>query len=217
MNQNNNNITIIAIAATVIVGILGLVFLSASRSGQLTSFEREIVDIADNLGMDTDKFIEDYKSSEIRDTAQASYNAALARGINSTPTIIINEERITPVYQYSEWKEIIQTRLDAREEKTQKLVIDLYEDFQCSFCAQFAPLVQQSKKEFVNEVTFNTNYFFLNPDNTKSTRYAYAALAAAQQGKEMEFERAIYIKEYPNVKSIFDAADLSSQTAPIQE
>jgi predicted DsbA family dithiol-disulfide isomerase len=209
--MKQENITVIAVAATVIVGILGLVILASSRAGTITTFEKEMVDIADNVGINTDEFIVDYKSQEVRDEADFSYQAALARNVKSTPTIIINEESIFPVDQYSEWKTILQTRLDAREDQTEKLVIDLYEDFQCSLCAQFAPLVQQAEKEFANEITVNTNYFFLNPDNTKSTRYAYGAIAAERQGKGHEFAREVFIKEFPNVKSIFDAADLAEQ------
>lgn len=73
-----------------------------------------------------------------------------------------------------------------------KLPIEIedYFDYQCSHCANFAPVVEELKAEYGDKIKVTYRHFpFLND---QSTELAYGAVAAELQGKFSEYHNEVY-------------------------
>ena len=72
-----------------------------------------------------------------------------------------------------------------------KIVLIEYGDFQCPACAQYEPIVQQIRTDYVGKIAFVYRHFPLSQHkNAKIT--AYASEAAGKQGKFWEMHDMIY-------------------------
>ena len=77
---------------------------------ELSDPKDKFVEYAKEIGLDTDKFVSDYESKEIRDKVDSDMQSALALGINSTPTFFLNGSKVSP-RSLEEFKSLIDEQL----------------------------------------------------------------------------------------------------------
>ena len=179
--------------------VLGLGFLGTlifSRQGQPTSFERELISLAESIGIDKDKFFNDYQKEDVRSKVDQDIAYGESLGVNSTPSAFVNGGKIDTTADYSTFKEIIQREVDSASDLPIKL--EIFEDYQCPFCANFFPIPYLAEAEFGQDITVEHYHFPLENIHPLARRYAYAAEAARQQGKYFEMSQAIYTNESGN-------------------
>ncbi len=67
---------------------------------------------AEQLKLDVEKFRGDMNSAEIKGIVEAGYLDATKQGLNSTPSIFINDQRINNPSSYEQFKQLIQNELN---------------------------------------------------------------------------------------------------------
>jgi protein-disulfide isomerase len=66
-----------------------------------------MLELADSLNFDKDKFIDRFNSKEVENEIQTEIKSADLLEIDATPTMFINGEKIVGVKPYYEFKEIL--------------------------------------------------------------------------------------------------------------
>jgi protein-disulfide isomerase len=79
-----------------------------------------------------------------------------------------------------------------RGPKTAPVTITMFSDFQCPFCAQAAPMVDEVLKAYPNDVNFVMKQFPLRQIHPNADPAARAAVAAGKQGKFWEMHDELY-------------------------
>jgi protein-disulfide isomerase len=79
-----------------------------------------------------------------------------------------------------------------RGPKDAPVTIVMFSDFQCPFCAQSAPIVDEVLKAYPNDVNFMMKQFPLRQIHPNADPAARAALAAGRQGKFWEMHDDLY-------------------------
>lgn len=64
------------------------------------------------LGLDTNKFSSDFKSEEIKNKVEESYQGAVILRLNYTPTFFLNGQKIENPRSYEDFKKIIQEKIN---------------------------------------------------------------------------------------------------------
>lgn len=78
----------------------------------VSSFESILDRYAVELGLNTDKFNEDLNSGAVKKAVEEDYDSAMKAGLNSTPTFVLNGEKITPRTE-NEFREIIRAAVES--------------------------------------------------------------------------------------------------------
>lgn len=185
----------IYIGVITLIGVVFVVVLARAKSDDLNAYERDMVDLAKELGLDEAQFTEDMQSQEVKDKVAADEAEALELldGRASTPSIFIDGTQ----YQfagYESFKSIIESKVtDAETNGTLPVEVVTFTDFNCPACAQFDISKQRLMGEMdPTEVDFVSKHLpFLKES---SDYYAYAAEAAGKQDKFHEFGKKIYSK-----------------------
>lgn len=76
--------------------------------------------------------------------------------------------------------------------KDAPVTITMFSDFQCPFCAQSAPIVEEVMKAYPNDVNFVMKQFPLRQIHPQADLAARAAIAARSQGKFWEMHDELY-------------------------
>ena len=79
-----------------------------------------------------------------------------------------------------------------RGPKDAKVTIVEFSDFQCPFCAQSAPIIDEVMKQYPKEVNFVYKQFPLTSIHPMALGAAKAAVAAGKQGKFWEMHNAMF-------------------------
>ena len=79
-----------------------------------------------------------------------------------------------------------------RGPKSAPVTITMFSDFQCPFCAQSAPIVDQVLAAYPNDVNFVMKQFPLRQIHPNADPAARAAIAAGKQGKFWEMHDELY-------------------------
>lgn len=66
---------------------------------------------AQNLGLNTEQFVTDYKSGDVRDAVNADYKSAIAAGLSSTPSFFVNGQYLQNVNGYEGLKNALEAAL----------------------------------------------------------------------------------------------------------
>lgn len=185
----------------IIAGLAFLGILIAATSGKATSAEREVIAIAEELGMDGEKFYEDYKKEDVRARVQEDIDYANSLGVNSTPSVFINDVRSSAISSYDELKGAVEAALL----ETDVVKVEVFEDLQCPFCAQFFPFPVILEAEFGDAVEVINYHFPLESIHAKAKMYAYFAEAAAEQDMKFEMTRAIFTLESGDEYAVLDS------------
>lgn len=96
---------------------------------------------------------------------------------------------------------IDQTIDHTRGSKTPKVTIVEYSDFQCPACAAYHPMIEEVFAQYKDRISFTYRNFPL-PQHLNGTIAAYAAEAAAIQGKFWEMGDALFVNQ--NVWALAD-------------
>ncbi len=78
--------------------------------------------------------------------------------------------------------------------KSPSLTLIEYSDFQCPYCAQLAPVLEELQSKYPDQVTVTFRYFPL-PSHPLSLPTAQAAEAAGMQGKFWEMHNALFSQQ----------------------
>jgi len=182
----------IFIVGSILVGILAIGGLVALRGDDATSVEQEYIDIANQVGLNQEQFLTDFRGEEVKQIVEDQKNDALIRlnGNAATPSIFLDGER-AEIADFSTYKAVLQPMVNALEEGG-KVKMEIFEDYNCPSCANFYPISYQLKAEFGDKLDLqHKNLPFLKPT---STSYARAAEAARKQDKIYEYSRALFEK-----------------------
>lgn len=79
-----------------------------------------------------------------------------------------------------------------RGPKDATVTITMFSDFQCPFCAQTAPVIEQVLAAYPNDVNFVMKQFPLRSIHPQADPAARAAIAAGKQGKFWEMHDELY-------------------------
>ncbi len=79
-----------------------------------------------------------------------------------------------------------------RGPKSAPVTITMFSDFQCPFCAQTAPIIEQVLAAYPNDVNFVMKQFPLRQIHPQADPAARAAIAAGKQGKFWEMHDELY-------------------------
>ena len=79
-----------------------------------------------------------------------------------------------------------------RGPKDAPVTITMFSDFQCPFCAQTAPVIEQVLAAYPNDVNFVMKQFPLRSIHPQADPAARAAIAAGKQGKFWEMHDELY-------------------------
>ncbi len=79
-----------------------------------------------------------------------------------------------------------------RGPKGAAVTITMFSDFQCPFCAQSAPVIEQVLAAYPNDVNFVMKQFPLRQIHPQADPAARAAIAAGKQGKFWEMHDELY-------------------------
>jgi protein-disulfide isomerase len=71
-----------------------------------------VADYAQELGLDTDKFIKDLGEGSVSKKIDANYSEAIRLGISSTPTFFLNGQKLESVRSYDQFKSVIDDALN---------------------------------------------------------------------------------------------------------
>lgn len=75
---------------------------------------------------------------------------------------------------------------------TARITLDVFSDFQCPYCANFAPVIHELVKAYPDEIKIVYHYLPLSEIHDKAKLAAQGAEAAAIQGKFWEMHDAIF-------------------------
>lgn len=201
------------IIGVLVIGLGFLAVLALSQKGQPNTFERELIALAEGIGLDKDQFFEDYKSDEVKNKVQEHVDYGNQIGVNATPSAYINQVPIDIASEYAGFKTTIEQAIMAADELP--ITLSVFEDYQCPFCSNFFPITYLIEAEFGEDVVVEHYHFPLDNIHPKARRYAYAAEAAALQGKYYEMSRAIF--EYEHAKEYPELDLLIEGSAPLSE
>ena len=81
------------------------------KQGQIAYDENGLTDVASQVGLDSAVFSECLSSGKHRAEVENARRAAANRGVNSTPTFFVNNQRIQGNQPYEVFKQVIEQEL----------------------------------------------------------------------------------------------------------
>ncbi len=183
----------ILVVLTILGGAALLGFAVASKSNDIESKYREVVDVfglAKDLGLNADKFRVDIDSQAVKDKVKndlAEANTRLNGGVY-TPAIFIDGSE----YKLQTLSDL-ETQLDKlTQTETKPILVEEFFDFNCPHCFEFEPYSIQVQHKFGDKINYEyRNAPFLKPS---STTYAQAAEAARMQGMYDQYAQSLFNK-----------------------
>lgn len=84
------------------------------HSGNIQAIQ-DLIDFAVNTGLNQDEFTQCLNSDEAKKVAQYWHEQGIKRGVDATPTFFINSQKFIGVQPYSEFKKLIEEKLNQTE------------------------------------------------------------------------------------------------------
>ncbi len=187
----------VAIIGTIVIGFGVLLLLIASKNSNVEAKYREVVnvfDIARGLEMDIEKFKNDIDSESVHNRVKSMAADGTERlgGAASTPAVFVNGElyNLRDFAQIKADLEVVKAEAVTDEEVVFPVNMEVFIDYNCSFCYEFEQVVEQLRAEVPDYANIEIKQLpFLR---ASSTTYAYAAEAAKEQGKFDEFNSELF-------------------------
>jgi len=189
--------------------VIGLIWLASQDANQGIKENDALGDTfaqyAQELGLDTEKFISDYNSASVNSSVEKDTQDATELGVNATPTLMINDEKLQ-YNTYDDIKGLIDTKIaegsvqeitdpdHTKGAESPKVLIVEFSDFQCPACASFTPFVSQIIADYPSDVAVHYRHFPL-PMHPSADEAARAAEAAAEQGKFWEMHDILFERQ----------------------
>lgn len=174
------------------------------------SFDEAMETIAKEAGVDGKKLVSCMNSGDKAAAVNADTSEGSSVGVTGTPAFFINGRLLAGAYPFSEFKKVIDeelsgnpdaaaTRQDvnvgnaaSKGKEGAAVTIVEYSDFQCPFCVQAFPTVQQILTEYGDKVQFAYKHYPLSQIHPRAQKTAEAAECARDQGKFWEFHDALF-------------------------
>lgn len=84
-----------------------LLFENQDKWSDKDSPKDTFLEYAKALNLDTNKFLKDFDSKEVKDKIESDYQSGVAAGVNATPTFFLNSVKLDNPRSYEELKKII--------------------------------------------------------------------------------------------------------------
>ncbi len=107
------------------------------------------------------------------------------KSIETTPENVSSEQKTVLDIKENDW---------VKGDKTSKVVLVEYLDFECEACGAYYPFTKQLTNEYGDKIAFVVRYFPLSGHKNSRTA-AYAVEAAGKQGKFWEMYDVLFTKQ----------------------
>lgn len=193
------NFSQLAIIGTVLLGFGVLLILVLSKETNVEAKYREVVnvfDIARELELNEEEFKKDIDSEDIHNRVAEMERDVTERlgGAASTPAVFVNGLPYN-LREFEDIKadlELVKTEAETNEELVFPVEMEVFVDYNCTHCATFEKVAEQIQLELKEYANVTVKHLpFLKPS---SDTYAYAAEAAKEQGKFMEFSSILFTR-----------------------
>lgn len=202
----------IAVVAVISVGFIAV--LVVARSDELNAAQQDMVEVAEGLDMDIEKFEQDLLSDAVVEEVDAHLAEAEALNVTGTPSVFINDVQYEfgQVATYETFKSVIENILATTDEADLPISIVTFEDYNCPSCARFEPVKYAMVDEFGDQIDLYSKHYPFLRDSSRT--FAEAAEAARMQDKFDEFSQALFIRQhsadYENARQTVEAARAAS-------
>lgn len=183
----------LGIIATVIIGGAFLGLLIASRTDEIKN-NTDVAILAEELGLDVEKFVTDYEGAEVKSTVKAHYDEGveLMDGQLRTPTVFYKEKALNIGTLEAEVAELIAEASEENSEVTLPLELKIFEDFNCPHCASFQPQKYNLEQVFGDDIEIIDMQMPFLKEN--SEKFALAAEAARLQGRYDDYSVELFMR-----------------------
>lgn len=205
----------LGIIATLVIGIVFLFVIIISQRDNIKNGS-DVAILASDLGMNKEQFLADMESDAVKKIVEDERADGLNRlnGRASTPSIFINGVQFTRQTNtdFEEKLDSLVSEAKAGSETvTLPINVEIFEDYNCSACAQFQYQIHDIEVKFSkSEVNLQKKHLPFLKDT--SEKYARAAEAARLQGKFDQY----HIELYTLAQGIkYDFYDRATYVAPV--
>lgn len=183
---------------------------NAPAASKYKTFDDAMKAMAKIAKADDKKLLECMNSGEKKAIVDADTAEGNTLGVNGTPAFFINGRLLAGAYPFEEFKKVIDEeiagtadpatvrvnasvgRASTKGPAGAPVTILEYSDFQCPFCGQAFPTVQQILKEYGDKVQFAYKHYPLISIHPRAQKTAEASECARDQGKFWEFHDALF-------------------------
>lgn len=158
--------------------------------GETAEKKLDYVELAGTLGMDTKAFKTCVDTHQFKDAIAKDAADGESAGVNSTPTTLVNGQKIVGAVPYAQYK----TAIDAELEKG-PVTVTIFGDYQCPYCGQAYQISEkQLRTEYVDtgKATMVFKNFPLWNIHPAAEPAAEAAECARAQGKFWQYHDALF-------------------------
>lgn len=161
------------------------------------------VAFASQIGLDDTKFQNCLDNKKYTSRVDRDLNEGNSAGVNGTPTSFINNTAVSGALPYAQIKSAIDAALNGtkgsatvpevrkddhvRGAKNPKVYVVEYSDFECPFCKQFHPSLQQALTDYKDKVAVVYRHFPLESIHPSARILAEGSECAAEIGGEDAF------------------------------
>lgn len=165
--------------------------------------QADAVTIAKAIGLDESKFTSCLNSGKYQARVSADMAQAESLGVNGTPTSFVNGTEVTGAVPYAQLKAKIDAALAGTKGpanvppvtkddhviggKNPKVYIIEYSDFECPYCAAFAPSALQALTEYGDKVALVYRHFPLTSIHPLAQSLAEGSECAVELGGKDKF------------------------------
>ncbi len=174
--ESKNNLTRYikyALFALLVVGVGYFLFKPGSNQTDSNALNDKFVEYAGSVGLNVDQFKSDLSSDAASAKVLSDLQESNTSGLNSTPTFVINGEKIANPEGYDGFKSLVEEKIASGEgaaveirendhvkgNKDAKVVLIEYSDFQCPACAYYAPFVERLAEDYPNDILVVYRHF----------------------------------------------------------
>lgn len=191
-----------------LIGIIGtgyIYFTARPSNNSSTVLEGKFVQYAQQLGLNTTQFTRCFETDKYASEIQNDQSDGIASGLQGTPTLFINNNKMLGVSSYSDLSFVIQEALASGEKNTiavgsnppkgnqsAQVVIVEFSDFQCPACKAAEPYVQQILQNYAGKIVLYYRNFPLTQLHPFAEKAAEASECANEQGKFWEYHDLLF-------------------------
>lgn len=211
----SSGLAVMAVAGLIIVSVQGGTKASTADAGRGAGTDTtdttatapqptfDPVGFASQIGLDETKFQNCLDSKKYSSRVDRDLNEGNTAGVNGTPTSFVNNTAVSGALPYAQIKSAIDAAISGtkgtvavpevkkddhvRGAKNPKVYVVEYSDFECPFCKQFHPSLQQALTEYKDQVAVVYRHFPLESIHPSARALAEGSECAAEIGGEDAF------------------------------
>jgi len=200
----------VVVVVLLIIGFIGYRYFRAPSSDSVpndNTLQATFEVYATDMGLNVEQFRADMQSDVVKDKVNADMASGNALNLNSTPSFILNGEMIDSG-SFANLEELISNAIGSNTQGSIDITISEadhtkgnpdaavklveYGDYQCPACAGVNPAVNQVIENMGEDIMLVYRHFPLVNIHPNALAAAYAAEAAAIQGKFWEMHDKLY-------------------------